>query len=49
MKGNVLHYSRTYRIKGVQVRKEKLDELKRFYRSVAADERSSAVLKRTLP
>ena len=49
LKGNVLHYSRTYQIKDVKVPKEKLDELKKFYRSLAADERASAVLKRMLP
>ena len=49
LKGNVLHYSRTYRIKEIRVPTERLDELKKFYRSIAADERSSAVLKRTLP
>lgn len=49
LKGNVLHYSRTYRIKEIRVPTERLDELKKFYRNIAADERSSAMLKRTLP
>jgi len=43
---NVLRYERTYQVKQVSVPLEKLAELKRFYRQVAADERSSAVLKR---
>jgi hypothetical protein len=49
LKGNVLHYSRTFRIKEIRVPTERLDELKKFYRAIAADERSSAVLKRTIP
>ncbi len=47
--GNVLRYKRNYTIKDVHVPIELLDELKKFYRQVSADERSSAVLKRTAP
>jgi hypothetical protein len=42
--GNKIHYTRTYQIKQVLVPLEKLDELKKFNRQVAADERSSVVL-----
>ena len=44
--GNVLRYIRTYQIRSVIVPAEHVEELKSFYRQVAADERSSAVLKR---
>lgn len=44
--GNVLRYNRTYQIKDVLVPVERVEELRNFYRQVAADERSSAVLKR---
>jgi hypothetical protein len=43
---NVLRYKRTFQVKQVQVPVDKLADLKKFYRQVAADERSSAVLKR---
>jgi hypothetical protein len=42
--GNVLHYTRTYQVKQVLVPLDKLDELKKFYRQIAADERASVVL-----
>ena len=44
--GNVLHYNRLYQIKDVIVPAARFDELRRFYRQIASDERSSAVLKR---
>jgi hypothetical protein len=44
--GKVLRYQRELRIKEVFVPTERLPELKRFYRQVAADENRSAVLKR---
>lgn len=47
--GNVLRYSRTYEVKNVIVPAQKLDELRKFYGQVAADERSSAVLRRANP
>jgi len=47
--GNVLRYTREHKIKEVLVPTERLDELRKFYRQVAADERNSAVLKRTTP
>jgi hypothetical protein len=46
VKNNVLHYSRTYEIKSVIVPTQKLNDLKQFYRRIAADERASAVLRR---
>jgi hypothetical protein len=45
--GDVLRYQRTYQVRQVMVPVEKLPELKKFYRQVAADERSNAVLKRS--
>jgi hypothetical protein len=42
--GNKIHYTRTYQIKQVLVPLDKLDELKKFNRQVAADERASVVL-----
>jgi hypothetical protein len=44
--GNVLHYNRLYQIKDVIVPAARFDELRQFYRQVASDESSSAVLKR---
>jgi hypothetical protein len=44
--GNVLRYQRDYKVHDVRVPVESLDEMKKFYRHVAADERSSAVLKK---
>jgi len=47
--GNVLHYKRTYEITDVIVPTQKLDEVKDFFRQIAADEHSSAILKRETP
>jgi transglutaminase-like putative cysteine protease len=44
--GGVLHYKRTYVVKDVLVPQQKLDVIRGFFREVANDERSSAVLKR---
>ncbi|HYL46521.1 MAG TPA: DUF3857 domain-containing protein [Candidatus Limnocylindrales bacterium] len=46
VEGNTLHYTRTYEIKDVYVPTQKLDEVKSFLNQIAADERSSAVLRR---
>lgn len=46
---NVLHYKRTYEIKDVVVPTQKLDEVRDFFHQIAADERSSAVLRRANP
>jgi len=43
--GNKLKYTRTLEIKELSVPMEKMDELKKFYRIIAGDERSTAVLK----
>lgn len=47
--GNVLRYTRTFLIKDLRVPHDRLDELKKFYRQIAEDERSSAVLRRAAP
>lgn len=46
---NVLHYKRTYEIKDVVVPTQKLDEVRDFFHQIAADEKSSAVLRRANP
>jgi hypothetical protein len=43
--GNVLHYERSVEIKELSVPVDKMDQLKKFYRMIATDERSTAVLK----
>lgn len=43
--GNVLRYTRTFEMKGLSVPLSKVDDLKKFYRVIAGDERSTAVLK----
>ena len=45
--GNVLHYTRSLEIKELSVPVGKMDELKKFYRIIATDERNTAVLKPT--
>jgi transglutaminase-like putative cysteine protease len=47
--GNVLHYKRSYEISDLVVPAKKLDEVRDFYRQIAVDEKSSAVLRRTNP
>jgi len=42
---NALHYTRTMEIKELSVPVSKMDELKKFYRMIATDERNTAVLK----
>ena len=44
-KGNVLDYTRTFEIKELSVPVSKADELRKFYRIIANDERNTAVLK----
>ena len=41
---NVLRYSRTFEVKDVDVPLAKVEELKKFYRIIAGDERNAAVL-----
>lgn len=43
--GGILKYSRTMEIKELSVPLNKMDDLKKFYRIVASDERNTAVLK----
>jgi hypothetical protein len=43
--GNVIRYSRTFEVKELSVPVSKADELKKFYRIIASDERNTAVLK----
>ncbi len=44
--GNVLRYRRDYEIREVHVGRERFEDLKKFFRQIASDERSNAVLKR---
>jgi hypothetical protein len=44
-KGDVIHYTRTFEVKELSVPVERMEELKKFYRIVASDERNTAVLK----
>ena len=44
-KGNVIGYTRVFEVKELSVPVSKADELKKFYRIIAGDERSTAVLK----
>jgi hypothetical protein len=43
--GQALHYTRSMEIKELSVPVTKMDELKKFYRMIASDERNTAVLK----
>lgn len=45
VKGNVIHYSRTFEVKELSVPVAKVDDLKKFYRIIAGDERNTVVLK----
>lgn len=47
-KNNVLRYKRTFEIRDVTVPASQAAELKRFYRIIATDERSTVILKRTV-
>ncbi|HXM02299.1 MAG TPA: transglutaminase-like domain-containing protein, partial [Chthoniobacterales bacterium] len=49
VKDNVLHYKRTYEIKGVVVPTDKLPEVRDFFHQVASAEKSSAVLRKANP
>jgi hypothetical protein len=44
-KGNVIAYTRTFEVKELSVPVTKAEELKKFYRIIASDERNTAVLK----
>jgi hypothetical protein len=43
--GNVIHYARTFEVKELSVPVSRVEELKTFYRSIASDERNTAVLR----
>jgi len=49
VEGNVLRYQRSFVMKDVQFPIERFQELKEFYRQIAADERNQAVLKESAP
>lgn len=44
-RGNVIGYTRTFEVKELSVPVSRAEELKKFYRIIAGDERSTAVLK----
>jgi hypothetical protein len=43
--GNVISYTRAFEVKELSVPVSKADDLKKFYRIIASDERNTAVLK----
>jgi hypothetical protein len=43
--GNVIRYTRAFEVKDLSVPVSKAEDLKKFYRIVAGDERNTAVLK----
>jgi len=45
VKGNVIHYSRTLEVKELSVPVAHADDLKKFYRIIAGDERNTVILK----
>ena len=45
-RGGVLSYARTFEFRNVEVPASRSEDLKQFYRAIAADERNSAILKR---
>ena len=45
VKGNVIDYTRTFEVKELSVPVNKADQLKKFYRIIASDERNTAILK----
>lgn len=45
LKGSAIHYTRTFKVKELSVPVENVEDLKKFYRIVASDERNTAVLK----
>jgi Domain of Unknown Function with PDB structure (DUF3857)/Transglutaminase-like superfamily len=45
--GNVIGYHRTFEVKQLSVPVSQADDLKKFYRIIASDERNNAILKRT--
>jgi len=49
VKGNLIHYTRTFEVKQLSVPVAKADELKKFYRIIASDERNTVVLRAASP
>ncbi len=47
--GNILRYTRTVEVKQLTVPLDKVEELKRLYRTITSDERNTAVLKPSTP
>lgn len=47
VEGDTLHYRRTYEVKEISVPPQKMAELQAFFRQVAEDERSEAILRKT--
>jgi hypothetical protein len=45
VKGNVIDYTRTFEVKQLSVPVAQADDLKKFYRTIAGDERNTVVLK----
>jgi hypothetical protein len=45
VKGNLIHYSRTLEVKELSVPVSRAEELKKFYRIIAGDERNTVILK----
>ena len=45
IKGNVIGYTRTFEVKELSVPVDRTDDLKKFYRIIASDERNTVVLK----
>ena len=43
--GNILRYTRTFEIRELSVPVNKIEDLKKFYRTIASDERCTAVLR----
>lgn len=49
VKGNVIHYTRSFEVKELSVPVSQADQLKKFYRIIAGDERNTAILKTATP
>ena len=49
VKGNVIHYTRSFEVKELSVPVSQADQLKKFYRIIAGDERNTAILKTAGP
>jgi|SRR5579872_1245874 len=45
VKGNIIDYKRTFEVKELSVRVDRAEELRKFYRIIAGDERNTVVLK----